>query len=179
MTNIPYPPIIYQIYWYCDKLLERTHPTINNFSILIHKLQIKGVSYYDENSLEYLVTNKYELNHQYINALKLYVKYRRGSIFIPKGFFDQRLALDITPFEFLTYISLNGAYSCGIVTTNVNIVNKILKQLPILLNRRQDIPSLLNPTIIHTWNKMVEHVMKDISQIHDNLYGQFNTMRTL
>ena len=160
MTNIKYPPIIYEI---CLKInpFAQVYSDLNFcfFMITIERLKLQSIS--DKAHLaDYVTDKKYAIYYKSPNELSINDGYFKDIIIYTPEYIEEKMG--ISPSKFLKKMYYGDVMRNKMLTTNTKIINKVLRKLPMIFYHRQDYLLLFNPTIIHKWNKMVEQITQDI-----------------
>lgn len=159
MTNIKYPPIIYEI---CLKInpFAQVYSDLNFcfFMISIERLKLQSIS--DKAHLaDYVSDKKYTIYYKSPNELSINDGYFKAMMIYAQEYIEEKMA--ISPSKFLKQMYCGDVMRNKMLTTNTKIVNDVLRKLPMIFHHRQDY-LLFNPTIIHEWNKIIEQITKDI-----------------
>ena len=159
MTNIKYPPIIYEI---CLKInpFAQVYSDLNFcfFMITIERLKLQSIS--DKAHLaDYVTDKKYAIYYKSPNELSINDGYFKDIIIYTPEYIEEKMA--ISPSKFLKKMYYGDVMRNKMLTTNAKIINKVLRKLPMIFPHRQDY-LLFNPTIIHEWNKIIEQITQDI-----------------
>lgn len=159
MTNIKYPPLIYEI---CLKInpFAQFYSDLNFcfFMITIERLKLQSIC--DKTHLaDYVADKKYAIYYKSPNELSINDGYFKTIMIYAKEYIEEKMA--ISPSNFLKRMYYGDVMRNKMLTTNTKIVNKVLRKLPMIFPHRQDY-LLFNPTIIHEWNKMIEQITQDI-----------------
>ena len=159
MTNIKYPPIIYEI---CLKInpFAQVYSDLNFcfFMITIERLKLQSIS--DKAHLaDYVTDKKYAIYYKSPNELSINDGYFKDIIIYTPEYIEEKMG--ISPSKFLKKMYYGDVMRNKMLTTNTKIINKVLRKLPMIFPHRQDY-LLFNPTIIHEWNKIIEQITQDI-----------------
>ena len=159
MTNIKYPPLIYEI---CLKInpFAQVYSDLNFcfFMITIERLKLQSIS--DKAHLaDYVTDKKYAIYYKSPNELSINDGYFKDIIIYTPEYIEEKMA--ISPSKFLKKMYYGDVMRNKMLTTNTKIVNDVLRKLPMIFPHRQDY-LLFNPTIIHEWNKIIEQITQDI-----------------
>lgn len=159
MTNIKYPPIIYEI---CLKInpFAQVYSDLNFcfFLISIERLKLKSIR--DKTHLaDYVTDKKYAIYYKSPNELSINDGYFKDIIIYTPEYIEEKMG--ISPSKFLKKMYYGDVMRNKMLTTNTKIINKVLRKLPMIFPHRQDY-LLFNPTIIHEWNKIIEQITQDI-----------------
>lgn len=159
MTNIKYPPLIYEI---CLKInpFAQVYSDLNFcfFMITIERLKLQSIS--DKAHLaDYVTDKKYAIYYKSPNELSINDGYFKAIMIYAKEYIEEKMA--ISPSKFLKQMYYGDVMRNKMLTTNTKIINKVLRKLPMIFPHRQDY-LLFNPTIIHEWNKIIEQITQDI-----------------
>lgn len=159
MTNIKYPPIIYEI---CLKInpFAQVYSDLNFcfFMITIERLKLQSIS--DKTHLaDYVIDKKYAIYYKSPNELSINDGYFKVPLIYAQEYIEEKMA--ISPSKFLKKMYYGDVMRNKMLTTNAKIINKVLRKLPMIFPHRQDY-LLFNPTIIHEWNKIIEQITQDI-----------------
>ena len=159
MTNIKYPPIIYEI---CLKInpFAQVYSDLNFcfFMITIERLKLQSIS--DIAHLaDYVTDKKYAIYYKSPNELSINDGYFKDIIIYTPEYIEEKMG--ISPSKFLKKMYYGDVMRNKMLTTNTKIINKVLRKLPMIFPHRQDY-LLFNPTIIHEWNKIIEQITQDI-----------------
>ena len=159
MTNIKYPPIIYEI---CLKInpFAQVYSDLNFcfFMITIERLKLQSIS--DKAHLaDYVTDKKYAIYYKSPNELSINDGYFKDIIIYTPEYIEEKMG--ISPSKFLKKMYYGDVMRNKMLTTNAKIINKVLRKLPMIFPHRQDY-LLFNPTIIHEWNKIIEQITQDI-----------------
>ena len=159
MTNIKYPPLIYEI---CLKInpFAQVYSDLNFcfFMITIERLKLQSIS--DKTHLaDYVTDKKYAIYYKSPNELLINDGYFKTIMIYAQEYIEEKMA--ISPSKFLKQMYYGDAMRNKMLTTNTKIINKVLRKLPMIFPHRQDY-LLFNPTIIHEWNKIIEQITQDI-----------------
>ena len=159
MTNIKYPPIIYEI---CLKInpFAQVYSDLNFcfFMITIERLKLQSIS--DKTHLaDYVIDKKYAIYYKSPNELSINDGYFKVPLIYAQEYIEEKMA--ISPSKFLKQMYYGDVMRNKMLTTNTKIINKVLRKLPMIFPHRQDY-LLFNPTIIHEWNKIIEQITQDI-----------------
>ena len=159
MTNIKYPPLIYEI---CLKInpFAQVYSDLNFcfFMITIERLKLQSIS--DKTHLaDYVTDKKYAIYYKSPNELSINDGYFKTIMIYAQEYIEEKMA--ISPSKFLKKMYDGDVMRNKMLTTNAKIINKVLRKLPMIFPHRQDY-LLFNPTIIHEWNKIIEQITQDI-----------------
>ena len=159
MTNIKYPPLIYEI---CLKInpFAQVYSDLNFcfFMITIERLKLQSIS--DKAHLaDYVTDKKYAIYYKSPNELSINDGYFKDIIIYTPEYIEEKMG--ISPSKFLKKMYYGDVMRNKMLTTNTKIINKVLRKLPMIFPHRQDY-LLFNPTIIHKWNRVVERITRDI-----------------
>ena len=159
MTNIKYPPLIYEI---CLKInpFAQVYSDLNFcfFMITIERLKLQSIS--DKAHLaDYVTDKKYAIYYKSPNELSINDGYFKDIIIYTPEYIEEKMG--ISPSKFLKKMYYGDVMRNKMLTTNTKIINKVLRKLPMIFPNRQDY-LLFNPTIIHEWNKIIEQITQDI-----------------
>ena len=159
MTNIKYPPLIYEI---CLKInpFAQVYSDLNFcfFMITIERLKLQSIS--DKGHLaDYVTDKKYAIYYKSPNELSINDGYFKDIIIYTPEYIEEKMG--ISPSKFLKKMYYGDVMRNKMLTTNTKIINKVLRKLPMIFPHRQDY-LLFNPTIIHEWNKIIEQITQDI-----------------
>ena len=159
MTNIKYPPLIYEI---CLKInpFAQVYSDLNFcfFMITIERLKLQSIS--DKAHLaDYVTDKKYAIYYKSPNELSINDGYFKDIIIYAQEYIEEKMG--ISPSKFLKKMYYGDVMRNKMLTTNAKIINKVLRKLPMIFPHRQDY-LLFNPTIIHEWNKIIEQITQDI-----------------
>ena len=159
MTNIKYPPIIYEI---CLKInpFAQVYSDLNFcfFLISIERLKLKSIR--DKRHwADYVTDKKYAIYNKSPNELSINDGYFKDIIIYTPEYIEEKMG--ISPSKFLKKMYYGDVMRNKMLTTNTKIINKVLRKLPMIFPHRQDY-LLFNPTIIHEWNKIIEQITQDI-----------------
>ena len=159
MTNIKYPPIIYEI---CLKInpFAQVYSDLNFcfFMITIERLKLQSIS--DKAHLaDYVTDKKYAIYYKSPNELSINDGYFKAIMIYGQEYIEEKMG--ISPSKFLKKMYYGDVMRNKMLTTNTKIINKVLRKLPMIFPHRQDY-LLFNPTIIHEWNKIIEQITQDI-----------------
>ena len=159
MTNIKYPPLIYEI---CLKInpFAQVYSDLNFcfFMITIERLKLQSIS--DKAHLaDYVTDKKYAIYYKSPNELSINDGYFKDIIIYTPEYIEEKMG--ISPSKFLKKMYYGDVMRNKMLTTNAKIINKVLRKLPMIFPHRQDY-LLFNPTIIHEWNKIIEQITQDI-----------------
>ena len=159
MTNIKYPPIIYEI---CLKInpFAQVYSDLNFcfFMITIERLKLQSIS--DKAHLaDYVTDKKYAIYYKSPNELSINDGYFKDIIIYTPEYIEEKMG--ISPSKFLKKMYYGDVMRNKMLITNTKIINKVLRKLPMIFPHRQDY-LLFNPTIIHEWNKIIEQITQDI-----------------
>ena len=159
MTNIKYPPLIYEI---CLKInpFAQVYSDLNFcfFMITIERLKLQSIS--DKAHLaDYVTDKKYAIYYKSPNELSINDGYFKDIIIYTPEYIEEKMG--ISPSKFLKKMYYGDVMRNKMLTTNTKIINKVLRKLPMIFPHRQDY-LLFNPTIIHEWNKIIEQITQDI-----------------
>ena len=159
MTNIKYPPLIYEI---CLKInpFAQVYSDLNFcfFMITIERLKLQSIS--DKTHLaDYVTDKKYAIYYKSPNELSINDGYFKAIMIYAQEYIEEKMA--ISPSKFLKKMYYGDVMRNKMLTTNTKIINKVLRKLPMIFPHRQDY-LLFNPTIIHEWNKIIEQITQDI-----------------
>ena len=159
MTNIKYPPLIYEI---CLKInpFAQVYSDLNFcfFMITIERLKLQSIS--DKTHLaDYVTDKKYAIYYKSPNELLINDGYFKTIMIYAQEYIEEKMA--ISPSKFLKKMYYGDVMRNKMLTTNAKIINKVLRKLPMIFPHRQDY-LLFNPTIIHEWNKIIEQITQDI-----------------
>ena len=159
MTNIKYPPIIYEI---CLKInpFAQVYSDLNFcfFLISIERLKLQSIS--DKAHLaDYVTDKKYAIYYKSPNELSINDGYFKAIMIYGQEYIEEKMG--ISPSKFLKKMYYGDVMRNKMLTTNTKIINKVLRKLPMIFPHRQDY-LLFNPTIIHEWNKIIEQITQDI-----------------
>lgn len=159
MTNIKYPPLIYEI---CLKInpFAQVYSDLNFcfFMITIERLKLQSIS--DKTHLaDYVIDKKYAIYYKSPNELSINDGYFKVPLIYAQEYIEEKMG--ISPSKFLKKMYYGDVMRNKMLTTNTKIINKVLRKLPMIFPHRQDY-LLFNPTIIHEWNKIIEQITKDI-----------------
>ena len=159
MTNIKYPPLIYEI---CLKInpFAQVYSDLNFcfFMITIERLKLQSIS--DKAHLaDYVTDKKYAIYYKSPNELSINDGYFKDIIIYTPEYIEEKMG--ISPSKFLKKMYYGDVMRNKMLTTNIKIINKVLRKLPMIFPHRQDY-LLFNPTIIHEWNKIIEQITQDI-----------------
>lgn len=159
MTNIKYPPLIYEI---CLKInpFAQVYSDLNFcfFMITIERLKLQSIS--DKTHLaDYVIDKKYAIYYKSPNELSINDGYFKVPLIYAQEYIEEKMG--ISPSKFLKKMYYGDVMRNKMLTTNTKIINKVLRKLPMIFPHRQDY-LLFNPTIIHEWNKIIEQITQDI-----------------
>ncbi len=159
MTNIKYPPLIYEI---CLKInpFAQVYSDLNFcfFMITIERLKLQSIS--DKTHLaDYVTDKKYAIYYKSPSELSINDGYFKTIMIYAQEYIEEKMG--ISPSKFLKKMYYGDVMRNKMLTTNTKIINKVLRKLPMIFPNRQDY-LLFNPTIIHEWNKIIEQITKDI-----------------
>ena len=159
MTNIKYPPLIYEI---CLKInpFAQVYSNLNFCFFLISIERLKLESIRDKTHLaDYVTDKKYAIYYKSPNELSINDGYFKDIIIYAQEYIEEKMG--ISPSKFLKKMYYGDVMRNKMLTTNAKIINKVLRKLPMIFPHRQDY-LLFNPTIIHEWNKIIEQITQDI-----------------